>query len=251
MEVLTAESHECLAAVHNAAAILEADAIAACCQPNVQAAVALVAAGRGLAFWCMASCPGDLLARDLNSLARSESAPIRPELAEAAMDLAEVNGIPFVNYVALGLRLQPLGAAPGTRIVSAAASQPVIGLGCGSCLRPRRPGDGAYAQAMLVSNNVFSGVGLAIGNRDRLDGGAIGVVTWRHGSSVMSKTDVWPGHVTTVLELTAAGPVVVEVDGVERVLHPPLRFRSLPRAVRLAPITLDGLRPRSGVRRPG
>jgi len=239
-EVVAIAREERLAAVDTAASECRADTIAVCGDGWLQATVAAVAAGRDLPFGCIPSAPGDLLAQDIGA----DGADPRLALAglldapERRIDLAEVNGVAFVNYVALGLEIAPAASdeahadlhhGRGTRRARVRRARP-SGLRAVGHVEDR-----AGAPALLVSNNRFALHRLGIGARPRIDAGVLGVAILsirpedrRRGSARRA----WRERASTRLELAAEGAIHAEVDGLARVFNPPLRFRILPHALR-------------------
>lgn len=241
IEVIARE--ERLASARRAIRSSRADALAVCGAPWLQAGAAAVAAAMELPFGCIAAADGDLLARDLGAEREDPAAALEAFLAasDAAMDLAEVNGIAFVDYVAIGLHV---AAAPGREAPQGAAGE-------ADRARVSRAGrawpwgpDGAATPALLVSNNRFALRGRGIGARAHLDAGVLGVATLapeprEGGGGPLARWSRWRERSSTGLELTAGEPVRAEVDGIARMLRPPLRFRVLPGAVRVrAPLRL-------------
>ena len=198
--------------IDGAARACAADAIAVCGPGWMQARVAEVAAGRDLLFACIHCGSRDLLAGDLGVPADdpAESLAALLEGSERSVDLGEVNGVAFVNYVAIGR--------------CAAAGQPH--------LDPL--GRDAPAE-VLVTNNRFTLDGEQLLGRQRLDAGVLGVCVRAapaEGAPATSEASVAAHHACTQIELFAEGPVFAEVDGLPRVLTAPLRFRVLTGAVR-------------------
>lgn len=235
-EILPIARQERLAAIDRAAANLGADAIAVCGEAWMQASVAAVASGRDLPFGCIPAGRGDLLAEDMGADAPDAQQALG-ELAvapERRVDLAEVNGVVFVNYVALGLSVAPARAA-----VAARRSRLRSGLRRARVSRARPSGlradglaDGPIAPALLVSNNRFALQRHAIGARPRIDAGVLGLAILSADHDERSPAGGWLERCSTRLELAADGPVHADVDGLPRIFNPPLRFRVLPRALR-------------------
>ncbi len=221
-----------LAAVDRAATTWAAGAVAVCGDPRMQATVAAVAAGRDLPFGCIPSGPADLLARDMSFTPEDPERALKCFLArgERRMDLAEVNGVAFVNYVALGLRVQTVRRAEaqtGTPRLRARVTR-----GAPSGLRRLDASEPGSAPALIVSNNRFAVGPEGLGARSRMDAGVLGVAVFDSG--VQRGCEVrWRERTSTGFEIPGSGPVRVDIDGAERLLHCPLRFRVIPHGLRV------------------
>jgi diacylglycerol kinase family enzyme len=215
VSVLRLDGARRLRSIDGAARACDAGALLVCGPGWMQARVAAVAAGRDLPFACIPWGADDLLAHDLGAGGCDPAASLSALLEgdERALDLGEVNGVPFVNYVAIGRRrggghahLDPLGR-----------DSPA---------------------AVLVTNNHFAFDGGELRGRERLDTGELGVAVGR------SRARGWRRLTRSrdafrYLELFADAPVLADVDGWPRVLTAPLRFRVLRSALRaLSPCAL-------------
>jgi diacylglycerol kinase family enzyme len=97
------------------------------------------------------------------------------------------------------------------------------------------------AELVLVSNNPYQVDQLAAaGTRPRMDTGMLGVVVARirdnDGAEPTTLTPLLSGLITwtgTDFEVTSGAPVPVGLDGEAVTVEPPLRFRSLPGALRV------------------
>jgi diacylglycerol kinase family enzyme len=107
-------------------------------------------------------------------------------------------------------------------------------------------GDCDDATLVLVSNNPYEVTHLAgAGTRERIDAGTLGIVAARvRGAEVaklvslelMGRAGRFPGLLSwsaPEFEVRSGGPVEVGLDGEALVLDPPLRFASLPGALRV------------------
>jgi diacylglycerol kinase family enzyme len=237
--VTTLPPQDGLRSLDRVAAACRADALAVCGGAGAQAVVAAVAAGRDLPYACIPSGAADLLARELGAGVGDPVAALERLLGarERRIDLAEVNGVTFINYVALGLRVSAIAARGDS---ASAGEQPRdlarVRRGRPSGLADRRAGRRGAPPAMLVSNNRFALRGEHLGPRARIDGGVLGVAVLENPVDAADGSAVEPGwreRWCTRLELIADAPVLADVDGIMRRLQPPLRFRCVPGALRL------------------
>jgi diacylglycerol kinase family enzyme len=226
MMVATLKASERLASVDLVIDATQADAIAVCADAPLQALVAGVAAARDLPFSCVPTGPEDLLARDLGlavddplealSLPRSDEG--------RTIDLGEVNGVVFVNYVAIGLRMP--------------------GAGAGELGDASEPGEVRGPPALLACNNSFSLQDGGFGPREWPDSGLLEVTSFSGAGSdraLAAQVEAgWTAQSCSRFVLGASGPVHAVVDGEPRALVAPLRFRSLPRALRVRVPHADG-----------
>ena len=236
--VVTVDEKDPRTAVAAAVSGFGAGALAVCASARVQASVAAVAVGRDLPFACIPAGPEDLLAADVHgpgidlgdALRRSLSGP------ERAIDLAEVNGIAFVNYVAFGVRIRVPPVSEGDRGEGLERWRATVRRAGSPGVRPLGLGDRFLAPALLVSNNCFQVQRGDLFGRPCLDAGVLGITTCDQppGGPPEDARDIpWRMRVASGLELAAGGPVEANVDGRDRQLHPPLRFRTLPGALRV------------------
>ncbi len=218
------------------------------------AAVAAVAAARGIPFVCVPAGTRNHYALDLGVHrddplgALDAFGPAR----EGLVDLATVNGRMFVNNVSLGLygtmvasedyRAQKMKTAAETIQQRLGPKAPPYDLHLEG---PDGPIDDP--QVVEVSNNPYVLRSLTtFGERVRMDSGTLGVVTLRVGDPddlehlLAAETDRrferFPGlHSWTVaeLEVHSSSPVSAGVDGESCLLTPPLRFQTVPRALRV------------------
>ncbi len=226
MTVATLKASERLASVDLVIEATQADAVAVCADAPLQALVAGVAAARDLPFSCVPTGPEDLLARDLGlavddplealSLPRSDGGRM--------IDLGEVNGVVFVHYAGVGLRM------PGAPAGDVDAGEPAD--------PPGAP------PALLVCNNRFSLRDGVLGPRDWPDTGLLEVASFTAGGrdrELGALLDAgWTTQSCSRFVLGASGPVQAVVDGEPRALVAPLRFRSLRHALRVRVPHPDG-----------
>ena len=235
-----------------------------------QALVADVARRHDVAFVCVPAGTRNHFALDLG-LDRADVAAALDAYGSAVerrVDLAEVGGRVFVNNASIGayatvvqsdqyrdaklattVRLLPDLLGPGGRRVDLRFAG-----GDGNAAPP--------ADVVLVSNDAYrlDRIG-GFGRRERLDAGSLGIVT----VTLDRATDVpalmaaeasgrirqFPGYrewTTTEFDVDSDEPLIdVGVDGEALRLPPPLRFRSLPGALRVrTPVDAPGVRAPTG-----
>jgi diacylglycerol kinase family enzyme len=219
-----------------------ADALAFSGGDESQSSTAVVAAGRELPYACIPTGAHNLFARDLGLDVGDAISALDAfvDFYEYDVDLAEVNGLAFVNYVAVGLDCEPAreraehGAdvgGPASLVSYAVTRRPPS-----SQLRWFAGGGREAGRAVFVSNNRCRLEALRIGGRMRLDGGVLGIGMLENdgaGAGEDARGGRWRELCVPTFELDADAPVVVEIDGRVASLDPPLRFRSLPRALRV------------------
>jgi hypothetical protein len=216
----------------------QADALVVCGDAPVQAAAAAVAAARDLPFACMPAGPEDLLARDLGMPLDdpAEALKLPFSTTERTVDLGEVNGLPFVNRVAVGVEL-PAAPSPARRRRPAPADEP-----------PKAHRVDAGVPALLVCNNRFELLRDRLGLRDWPDAGQLQVVSFEAPGADRSygalRAAGYHERLCGRFQLALRTEVLVDVDGERRRLAPPLRFRSVSAALRVrAPPIEAGGRP--------
>jgi diacylglycerol kinase family enzyme len=222
------------------------DALAMAGGDGSQAVVAMIAAELDLPYACIPAGTRNHFALDLgvdrNDVVGALDAFVHG--GERRVDLAEVNGRVFVNNVSLGLYADAV-QRPGYReaklhtlletvpdVLGPAAAPPH--------LRWEGPDGPESAVAVLVSNNAYRlGRALASGTRPRLDGRELGITvlvpTSADGSgSRRMAAEQWTA---SSFEIDADSAVAAGIDGEATQLERPLRFRSVPAAlrVRIAP----------------
>ena len=227
--------------VDDAATELRAEVVAFAGPDGSQAKGVTVASGRELPFACLPTGPDDLFARDLGVdpddnlgiLAASEDS------CDYYVDLAEVNGVTFVNYAAVGLDCTPARAADSveprgliftsTPAYLVSPQQPAARLDWFSGWGRETCG------AVFVSNNARRFESSVVGGRTRLDGGVLGIgilSPGRRRTSVSRRDAQWRELRARTFAIDAAVPIRADVDGRRIWLEPPVRFRILPRALR-------------------
>ena len=231
-----------------------------------QAIVAAVAARHQIAHVCVPAGTRNHFALDLG-LDRADvtgALDAYTDQIERRVDLACVNGHPFVNNCSLGLyaRIVQSPQYRDAKLKTAADVLPdLIGPDAEPLdLRFTGPAGDCYptAHLILVSNDPYQ---LARpggrGTRERLDLGQLGIVTVQVADAAEARRFMvlelagqvrrfggWQEWTQTSFEVSSGGPVEVGVDGEAMVLEPPLTFQSRPgvlrvwlplRAVRVSP----------------
>lgn len=220
-----------------------------------QALVASVAAQHDVAHVCIPAGTRNHFALDLG-LDREDvigALDAFTDGVERRIDLAAVNGRVFVNNASLGVYAQVV-QSPAYRDAKLATWTGMLPdlLGPDAPpidLRFRTP-DGAIcsdAPLVLVSNNPYALTHLAgAGTRERIDAGVLGVVAARVRNAgevsrlmaleLAGQAGRFPGLLSwnaATFEVDSSAPIAVGLDGEALMLEPPLRFRSLPGALRV------------------
>jgi diacylglycerol kinase family enzyme len=213
-----------------------------------QAIVAKVAAELGLPYACIPSGTRNHFALDLGVDRDDVIGALDAFVGggERRVDLAEVNGRVFVNNVSLGLYAEAVQQEGyrDAKIRTLIETVPdAIGPGADPPrLTWRGPAGTESGAAILVSNNRYRlGAMIGSGTRPRLDGGELGIAVvgpergdGRRGNAPVLAIQQWTDE---TFEVQCDGPVAAGIDGEATMLDPPLRFRSVPGAlrVRIAP----------------
>lgn len=235
-----------------------------------QALVATVAARREVAYVCVPAGTRNHFALDLG-LDRGDvvgALDAFTDAVERRIDLARVNDRVFVNNASVGVyaKVVQSDAYRDAKLETWTGMLPDL---LGPDAEPidlefTAPDGSIYDDAplVLISNNPYRLTSLAgAGTRERLDTGLLGVVAAR----VRTATDVsklvaletvgqvgrFAGLVswrTPEFEIRSRGPVEVGLDGEALVMQPPLRFTSMPGALRVRLPRTVGLAP--GARAP-
>jgi diacylglycerol kinase family enzyme len=220
-----------------------------------QALVATVAARHDVPHVCVPSGTRNHFALDLG-LDREDvlgALDAFTDGVERRIDLAVVNDRVFVNNASLGVyaKVVQSDAYRDAKLDTWTRMLPdLLGPGAKPLDLHFTAPDGSRcddAPLVLVSNNAYQLTHLAgAGTRARLDTGMLGVAAVR----VRSATDVsrlvafelagqarrFPGLLSWTapeLQVDSGGPVEVGLDGEALVMSPPLRFRSMPAALRV------------------
>ncbi len=220
-----------------------------------QAAVASVAARHDVPFVCVPAGTRNHFALDLG-LDRTDVVGALDAYAdqiERRVDLAFVNGNPFVNNCSLGLYAKVVQSPQyrDAKLRTAAEMLPdLIGPDAEPLdLRFAGPGGDEFTTAhlILVSNNPYQ---LAhpggVGTRERLDLGVLGIVAVRVGDAADARHFMmleltgqvqrfagWQEWTGGQFAVTSGAAVEVGIDGEAMVLDPPLSFEIKPGALRV------------------
>jgi len=230
-----------------------------------QALVATVAARRDVAHVCIPAGTRNHFALDLG-LDREDvvgALDAFTDGVERRIDLARVNDRIFVNNASLGVyaKVVQSDAYRDAKLQTWTDMLPDL-LGPDAPpidLSFTAPDGTVYEDAalVLVSNNPYQLTHLAgAGTRERIDTGMLGVVAARVRSpadvsrlvalELVGQVERFPGLLSwsgPEFEIHSGGPVEVGLDGEALVLEPPLRFASLPGALRVRVPSGAGLAP--------
>jgi diacylglycerol kinase family enzyme len=220
-----------------------------------QALVATVAARRDIAHVCIPAGTRNHFALDLG-LDRDDvvgALDAFTDGVERRIDLARVNDRVFVNNASLGVYAKVVQSAAyrDAKLETWTSMLPdLLGPDAAPIDLEFTAPDGSRcedAPLVLVSNNPYRLASLSgAGTRERIDTGQLGVVAARVRSAadvsklvaleMVGQAGRFPGLVswsTREFEVSSGGPVEVGLDGEALVLDPPLRFVSLPGALRV------------------
>jgi hypothetical protein len=185
----------------------------------------------------MPAGPEDLLARDLGMPLDDPAEALRLPFstAERAIDLGEVNGLPFVNRVAVGVEM-PATPSRGSRRGSSPPGRKPTG--------SRAPAVGDQIPTVLVCNNRFELLDDGLGLRDWPGSGTLQVLTFEGAGGQRSFAALRRAEVheraCSRFQLDLPAEVLVDVDGEAHRLTPPLRFRSVSAALRVRAPSIEG-----------
>jgi diacylglycerol kinase family enzyme len=220
-----------------------------------QALVATVAARHDVAHVCIPAGTRNHFALDLG-LDREDvvgALDAFTDGVERRIDLARVNDRVFVNNASLGVyaKVVQSEAYRDAKLETWTSMLPDL---LGPDAKPidlefTAPGGSRCDDAplVLVSNNPYRLASLAgTGTRERIDTGRLGILAARVRSAadvsmlvaleLVGQAGRFPGLLswsTQEFEVNSKGPVEVGLDGEALVLDPPLRFASLPAALRV------------------
>jgi diacylglycerol kinase family enzyme len=236
-----------------------------------QALVAEVAARHGLGFVCVPAGTRNHLAMDLG-LDRDDVVGALDAFGAAVerrIDLGLAGERVFVNNATAGLYAK-IVQSPAYRDHKAGTALELLPEMLGPDATPfdlRFTGpDGsehASAHLIMVSNDRYElGRAEGFGSRRRIDAGSLGIVAARFGSTqdaarfAQRQADGdrrrrpagWLEWSDTTFEVRSGQPVEVGLDGEALVLDPPIRFRTMPGALRVRlPANAPGYSPAAAV----
>ena len=203
------------------------------------APVAAAAAERDLPFVCLPAGTRNHFALDIG-IARHDligALDAFTEALERRIDIAEVNGRPFLNNVSLGVygdavrrpgyRDAKLQTILGTidEVLSATTAAP------GLLITDDMGHQHTSPLVVLVSNNAYAlDQPLVHGSRPRLDTGRLGIIVLDRPGAGRPPVSAWS---TPSLEIAASAPLPAGLDGEAVTLLPPLRYTTHPAALRV------------------
>jgi len=203
------------------------------------APVAAAAAAHDLPFICLPAGTRNHFALDLGIARHDLIGALDAFTAglERRIDMAEVNGRPFLNNVSLGVYGEAVRRS-GYRdaklrtmldtlreVLSSSTPTPALLVTDDMYRRHTSP------LVVLVSNNAYAlDQPLVQGSRPRLDTGQLGIVVLNPPSAERPSVLAWSA---ASLEITATAPVPAGLDGEAVTLLPPLRYASRRAALRV------------------
>jgi diacylglycerol kinase family enzyme len=239
-----------------------------------QALVASVAAAHDVGFVCVPAGTRNHLAMDLG-LDRDDVVAALDAFGEAVerrIDLGLVGDRVFVNNATAGLyaKIVQSSAYRADKVGTALELLPAM-LGPDATpfdLRFTGPDGTEHASAhlILVSNDRYQlGSGEGFGSRRTIDGGNLGIVaaTFRSSAELARLLESgatgrnwrppgWVEWAAASFQLESDQPVEIGIDGEAMVLDPPIRFRTLPGALRVRiPLGAPGYSPAATAPTPG
>ncbi len=239
-----------------------------------QALVASVAAAHDVGFVCVPAGTRNHLAMDLG-LDRDDVVAALDAFGEAVerrIDLGLVGDRVFVNNATAGLyaKIVQSSAYRADKVGTALELLPAM-LGPDATpfdLRFTGPDGTEHASAhlILVSNDRYQlGSGEGFGSRRTIDGGNLGIVAAIFRSSAELarllesgatgrnwRPPGWMEWAAASFQLESDQPVEIGIDGEAMVLDPPIRFRTLPGALRVRiPLGAPGYSPAATAPTPG
>ena len=216
-----------------------ADAVGMAGGDGSLAMVAAVAAGHDVPFICVPAGTRNHFALDLGIDRQDVVGALDAfvEGVERKVDMADVNGRPFLNNVSLGIygeavRQEAYRDAKVRTLVETAETV----LAPNSAEMTLRLVDDAGREhnqtaVVLVSNNAYSMRRPPAGTRPTLDSGRLGVIVLdAPGPGPHPLGRAWS---TPFLEVSAPASVHAGIDGEAVELNPPLRFTTRPKALRV------------------
>jgi diacylglycerol kinase family enzyme len=239
-----------------------------------QALVATVASRHDVGFVCVPAGTRNHLAMDLG-LDRDDVVGALDAFGEAVerrIDLGLVGDRVFVNNATVGLYAK-IVQSPAYREHKVGTALELLPAMLGPDAAPldlRFTGpDGTThtsAHLILVSNDRYHlGSGEGFGSRRSIDGGNLGIVaaTFRSSAEIARLLESgasgrnwrppgWVEWADASFQLESGQPVEIGIDGEAMVLDPPIRFRTLPGALRVRiPLGAPGYSPAAAAPTPG
>ena len=239
-----------------------------------QALVASVAAAHDVGFVCVPAGTRNHLAMDLG-LDRDDVVAALDAFGEAVerrIDLGLVGEQVFVNNATMGLYAK-IVQSPAYRDHKVGTALELLPAMLGPDATPfdlRFTGpDGtehASAHLILISNDRYQlGSGEGFGSRRSIDGGNLGIVaaTFRSSAELARLLESgatgrnwrppgWVEWAAASFQLESGRPVEIGIDGEAIMLDPPIRFRTLPGALRVRiPLGAPGYSPAAAAPTPG
>ena len=223
-----------------------ADAVAMAGGDGSQAVVASVASEHGIPYACIPAGTRNHFALDLGV----ERVDVVGALdafvggGERLVDLAEVNGLVFVNNVSLGLYAEAVrrdgyrGAKVRTLLETGAEMMGPDSEGQELTWHSPSGREHTSGAAILVSNNEYRlGGALGSGTRPKIDDGELGVTVFTDpldgGRGLRRLQRPWRQWATAEFTVTSKAPVAAGVDGESISIDSPLCFRIRPAALRV------------------
>jgi diacylglycerol kinase family enzyme len=246
IEAIELQQGDDLATIVRAAVARGADALGMAGGDGSQAIVAAIAAEHGLPYVCVPAGTRNHFALDLG-VDRDDVVGALDAFTkggERVVDLAEVNGLVFVNNVSLGVYAEAVQVESYRNAKLRTLSETVPAVlgpeGSGLDLYWIGPDGGRYetSAVVLISNDPYRlGRAIGSGTRPRLDAGQLGItVIGSHGAdgALAKPVQEWSAP---SFEVGSDRTVAAGIDGEAVQLDPPLRFRTRPAAlrVRIAP----------------
>lgn len=237
IEVVILARGDSLENLVSAAIESEADVLGMAGGDGSLAVVASAAAAYGLPFVCIPAGTRNHFALDLGVDRHDVVGALDAftDAVERQIDVAEVNGRPFLNNVSLGIYGEAVRRAAyrdaKARTLVATAEKVLAPHGQVPALRLVDDAGREHEQpaVVLVSNNPYSLGRPPPGTRPTLDSGRLGVIVLdapEHGPHP-------PGRAWSAqhLDVLAAEPIHAGIDGEAADLEPPLRFTIRPKAL--------------------
>jgi len=239
VEPVVLEPTDDLATLTASAVDKGADALGMAGGDGSLATVAAAAAEHDLPFICLPAGTRNHFALDLGIVRHDLIGALDAftEALERRIDIAEVNGRPFLNNVSLGIygdavqRSAYRGAKLRTmldtlhEVLSSTAPTPEL-LVTDDVARPH-----TSPLVVLVSNNEYAlDQPLARGLRLRLDSGRLGIIVLDRPGAERPPVFAWSARSA---EIAATAPLPAGLDGEAVTLLPPLRFATRPSTLRV------------------